>query len=242
MRRSCRLNILIVSAAFLTICVGESSVRAQPGGGRINSEAKPNTNTTPKTTTKPPPKSAPKETVRNPRPSGVVDRIDGKWWTTGNGFGDSEVIFTQDGSRVSGLINWADGRTGSVTGTLTAKKLTFNWTDSKGNGGSGWLELSWANFLGGPWHNQRVRDGSWTMNRIEGKWCLGGKRDRIRTVTHNASGKLTIVMEDGTEEEGHMEGPWLYLDSEFGHIKGDMIYKGNRVDFANGQFCTWCGR
>jgi len=180
--------------------------------------------------------------VRNTTPSGVVDRIDGKWWTTGNGFGDSEVIFTQDGSRVSGVINWADGRSGSVTGTLTGKKLTFNWTDSNGNGGSGWLELSWANFLGGPWHNQRVRDGSWTMNRIEGKWCLGGKRDRMRTVTHNASGKLTIVMEDGTEEEGHMEGPWLYLDSEFGPIKGDMIYKGNRVDFASGQFWTWCGR
>jgi len=172
----------------------------------------------------------------------VVDRIDGKWWTTGNGFGDSEVIFTQDGSRVSGVINWADGRTGSVTGTMANKRLTFNWSDSTGNGGSGWLELSWANFLGGPWHNQRVRDGSWTMNRIAGKWCLGGKRDRIRTVTHNANGKITIVTEDGTEDEGHMEGPWLYLDSEYGPIKGDMFYKGNRVDFANGQFWTWCGR
>jgi len=226
--------------AFM-ICVGQIAIQAQPGGGRINAEPKPSPKTTPKTTPKPEPGKPAKETVRTTT-SGGLDRIDGKWWTTGNGFGDSEVIFTQNGSRISGVINWADGRSGSVTGNLVAKRMTFNWSDGNGNGGAGWLELSWANFLGGPRHNQQVRDGSWTMNRIEGKWCLGGKRERLRVVTHNATGKLKIVTEDGTEEEGHMEGPWIYLDSEFGPIKGDMFYKGNRVDFANGQFWTWCGR
>src|SRR5258707_164607 len=149
-------SVLIFIAALLIVSAAQISVRAQPAGGRITNEPKPSTRTPAKTN--PTPKSPPRETPRTePRPtSGVLDRIDGKWWTTGNSFGDSEVIFTQDGSRVSGVINWADGRTGSVNGTLTGKRLQFTWTDSRGDGGSGWLELSWANFLGGPWHNQRV--------------------------------------------------------------------------------------
>jgi hypothetical protein len=234
-------NVLFRPLLFATVLslIGLVVAQAQPSGGRIKPAPEP----TPKTTSKTPPKtnSASKGSSAKTT-SNVVDRIEGKWWTTGNSFGDSEVVFTQNGSHVSGVINWADGRTGTVNGTLVNKRMQFSWADSRGDGGSGWLELSWANFLGGPWHNQRVRDGSWTLNRIEGKWCFGGKRDRMRTVTHNASGKLIIVMEDGTEEEGHLEGPWLFLHSAMGNIKGDMFYKGNRVDWANGQFWTWCGR
>jgi len=100
--------------------------------------------------------------------------IEGKWWTSGNGFGDSEVVFTQNGSNVSGVIRYADGRTGTVNGTMAGNRLQHTWTNSSGDGGTGWLELSWNNFLGGPWHNQKVRDGSWTLMRVEGKWCFGG--------------------------------------------------------------------
>lgn len=42
----------------------------------------------------------------------TLDRIDGKWWTTRNGFGDSEVVFSQNGSQIKGVIRYADGRTG----------------------------------------------------------------------------------------------------------------------------------
>jgi len=112
------------------------------------------------------------ENTRRPATQPVdVDRIDGKWWTTGNGFGDSEVVFTQNGPQVTGTIRYADGRNGALTGTLIGKRLKHTWTNSSGDGGSGWLELSWTNFLGGPWRNQRVRNGSWTLNRID--WSTG---------------------------------------------------------------------
>jgi hypothetical protein len=39
-----------------------------------------------------------------------------------------------------------------------------------------------------------------------------------------------------------MEGPYLFLDLDGQSIKGDMFYKGNRINFANGAFWTWCGR
>jgi len=35
-----------------------------------------------------------------------------------NDFGDSEVIFTQNGSSVSGVIHYADGRSGTINGTM----------------------------------------------------------------------------------------------------------------------------
>jgi hypothetical protein len=70
------------------------------------------------------------------------------------------------------------------------------------------------------WHNQRVRDGSWTVIRIEGKWCFGGSRTRIRTVSHNERGEVSSITEDGTRDSGHLDGPWLYLDSDVSPIKG----------------------
>ena len=211
--------------------VQTSSAQGEASGGRV-----------PTTTTTKPKETPPVKTPAQPKRSTTLDRIDGKWWTTGNDFGPSEVELTQNGASITGVIRWSDGRTGTVNGTMVGKRLQHTWTDSTGNGGSGWLELSWANFLGGPWHNQRVKDGSWTLNRIEGQWCLGGDRSRVRRVTHDPQGHLTITTEDGTREEGHMDGPWLYLDDEGQSIKGDMYYKGNRVNFANGAFWTWCGR
>jgi hypothetical protein len=172
----------------------------------------------------------------------TVDSIDGKWWTTGNGFGDSEVVFEQNGSRVSGIITYADGRTGTLTGTLVGKRLQHTWSNSNGEGGTGWLELSWNNFLGGPWHNQRVSNGSWTLSRIQGKWCFGGSRNRIRTVTHDARGRVLVITEDGSEDEGRLEGPLFYLDSDMGSIEGTMNFKNNRVDWSTGFYWTWCGR
>lgn len=127
-------------------------------------------------------------------------------------------------------------------GNPSGKRLQHSWTNSSGDGGAGWLELSWSNFLGGPWHNQRVRDGSWTLTRLEGKWCFGGSRSRIRTLTHNASGRITLIAEDGTGYDGRLEGPFIYLDSDLGSIEGTMNFKSNRVDWSSGFFWTWCGR
>ena len=210
---------------------------AQSGGGRVITPKPtvPKTPTAPKTT-EPKTPSVPK------RPVASLDRIDGKWWTTGNDFGACEVAFTQIGTDITGTIRWADGRTGTISGKFANKRLQHTWSDNNGNGGSGWLELSWANFLGGPWHNQRVKDGSWTMNRIEGQWCLEGNRGRPRRVTHDHQGHLTIVTEDGTRMGGEMQGPYFVLDNGEETLKGDMFYKGNKITFPNGAFWTWCGR
>jgi hypothetical protein len=168
--------------------------------------------------------------------------IEGKWWTSGNGFGDSEVILTQAGANVSGVINYADGRTGTIKGTMVGKRLQMTWTNSNGDGGSGWLELSWNNFLGGPWRSATVRDGSWTMMRVEGKWCFGGSRSRIRTVTHDARGRLSLIDEYNEPSGGYLAGPWIYLEDEGMRVKGEMDFRSNRVLWENGLFWTWCGR
>jgi hypothetical protein len=225
-----RPNHLRLPSSFFALFLLCGIAAAQAGGGRI-----PNTN-------KAKPEPTKTTTPKAPTRTGALDRIDGKWWTTGNDFGPSELILTQNGPTISGQINFSDGRTGALKGTLTGKRLHHTFTTSDGGGGSGWLELSWANFLGGSWRNQSVKDGSWTLNRIEGQWCFNGNRTRARRVTHDANGRLSIVTEDGTQEQGHMEGPWLFLDSNGQSIKGDMFYKGNRLDFASGFFWTWCGR
>jgi hypothetical protein len=221
---------LRLSTAVLFVVFAVTLVRGQdqPAGGKVSTEKRPGTSNTARPPTKPSRSQA--------------ERIDGKWWTTGNGFGDSEVILIQNGARISGVIRYADGRTGTVNGTLVGKRLRHSWTNSGGDGGTGWLELSWSNFLGGPWHNQTVRDGSWTMNRIEGRWCWGGSRDRILTVHHDATGQMLITSEQGVELRGHLQGPWLFLDLETGSVKGSMFYKGNRIDWANAEYWTWCGR
>jgi len=218
---------------------------AQAAGGKTSdAPSKTPTKTSPRTPAKSPAKSAPKVTAKPKAGSntGAVASIDGKWWTSGNGFGDSEVVFTQNGSTVSGVIRYADGRTGTVNGTMVGKRLQHSWTNSRGEGGTGWLELSWNNFLGGPWHNQKVRDGSWTLMRIEGKWCFGGSRSRIRTVTHDARGQVLSITEDGTRDDGRLEGPWIYLESDGMTIKGDMDFRANRLNWSTGFFWTWCGR
>jgi len=223
-RITLRLLLLILCAAINTFA------QTEPHGGTVpRPPTKPKESTTPKT-------------PAAPRRTGALDRIDGKWWTTGNGFGDSELILTQNGANITGVINWADGRTGTLNGTLVGKRLQHTWTSSNGDSGAGWLELSWANFLGGPWKNARVKDGSWTLNRIEGQWCLNGDQKRPRTVSHDAKGELSIVTEDGTRYGGNMEGPYLWLDNGGDRMKGDMFYKGNKLTFPNGSFWTWCGR
>jgi len=223
-RITLRLLLLILCAAINTFA------QTEPHGGTVpRPPTKPKESTTPKT-------------PAAPRRTGALDRIDGKWWTTGNGFGDSELILTQNGANITGVINWADGRTGTLNGTLVGKRLQHTWTSSNGDSGAGWLELSWANFLGGPWKNARVKDGSWTLNRIEGQWCLNGDRKRPRTVSHDAKGELSIVTEDGTRYGGNMEGPYFWLDNGTDRMKGDMFYKGNKLTFPNGSFWTWCGR
>ncbi len=233
-------NCLLV-AVVLTVLGLIAPAYAQPGGGKASdAAAKPATK--PTTTTAPKP-AKPATTPRSTTTRGAIASLDGKWWTSGNDFGDSEVVFTQNGSNVTGEIHYSDGRTGVINGTMVGKRLQHTWTNSAGDGGSGWLELSWNNFLGGPWHNARVRDGSWTLMRIDGKWCFSGSRDRIRTVTHNARGEVMVVTEDGTRDTGRLEGPWLYLTSDDGMtIKGEMDFRANRMNWSSGFFWTWCGR
>ncbi|HKO61877.1 MAG TPA: hypothetical protein VJV03_12015 [Pyrinomonadaceae bacterium] len=232
---------------LIILCFASAAAIAQPtaSGGTLPAGAGAATKTSTKTPTPAKSKNEARRNtpVRKPKAgSTAIATLDGKWWTTGNGFGDSQVVFTQSGNQVSGIIKYADGRTGSIQGTMVGKRLQHTWSNSSGDGGSGWLELSWSNFLGGPWRNQRVRDGSWTLRRIEGKWCFGGNRTRIRSVSHDERGRLSMITEDGSGESGRLEGPWIYLHGEFGDIRGETDYKGTRVNWSTGFFWTWCGR
>lgn len=233
---------LFMVTVFAVCTLLSATSFAQGGGKTTDTAAKPAT----KPATTPPAKpttSKPTTTTRNTTNRGAIASLDGKWWTSGNDFGDSEVVLRQNGTNVSGEIHYSDGRTGVINGTLLGKRLQHTWSNSAGQSGSGWLELSWNNFLGGAWHNASVRDGSWTMMRIEGKWCFGGSRDRIRTVTHNARGEVSVVTEDGTRDTGRLEGPWLYLSSDDGQtIKGEMDFHANRMNWSTGFFWSWCGR
>ena len=155
-------------------------------------------------------------------------------------FGASELSSRQ-ASRRDRRNRYSNGGTGTSADNVAATSITFS--DSSGREGSGWLELSWNNFLGGPWRNLRVRDGSWTLMRVEGKWCFGGSRNRIRTATHNARGDLFVITEDGTRNGGRLEGPWIFMTSDDGvTIKGDFDFRANRVNWSTGFFWTWCGR
>ena len=51
-----------------------------------------------------------------------------------------------------------------------------------------------------------------------------------------------MITEDGSGESGRLEGPWIHLHGDFGDIKGEMDYKGTRVNWSTGFFWTWCGR
>jgi hypothetical protein len=232
---------LIMSTMLVTVAVTSAqNSNQQPAGGGTTSEA-----TGPKKTTTPRPLAAtPKapSKVVSKSAAGVAEKIDGKWWTSGNDFGKSAIVFTQLGNEVTGQITYADGRTGNLTGVFTGKRLNYSWSNSAGDRGTGWLEQSWTNFLGGPWRGQRVKDGSWTMNRIEGNWCFGGLRTRVRKVTHNAQGDLRYVTEDGEPGEGHLDGPYIFLEDEGLSVKGEMYYKANRINFATGTYWNWCGR
>jgi len=229
--------------AAVTVCALFAAPAFTQGGKTSDTASKPVTK--PTTNSKKPPATVttkPKPVTRT-ADRGAVASLNGKWWTSGNDFGASEVILTQNGSSVTGEIHYADGRTGTVAGTMSGHRLQHTWSNSAGETGSGWLELSWNNFLGGPWHNQRVKNGSWTLMRVEGKWCFGGSRDRIRTVTHNAQGEMLTITEDGTRDSGRLDGPWVYLTSDDGMtIKGDMDFRANRLNWSSGFFWTWCGR
>lgn len=236
-----RITTSRLVAVLAVMILGLAPVSAQSGGGKTSGSSSDVPKTTTKKTT--PAKTSPKaSTGTKTNSTGTPASLDGKWWTSGNDFGDSEVVFTQNGSNVSGVIRYADGRTGTINGTMAGHRLQHTWSNSSGEGGSGWLELSWNNFLGGPWHNQKVRDGSWTLMRIEGNWCFSGSRSRIRKVTHNARGEVSMVTEDGSQENGRLEGPWIYLESDGMTIKGEMDFRANRLNWSSGFFWTWCGR
>jgi len=252
-RRRLITSAALIFAAALGVCAQSSQGGSQnqqgPAGGKTSDDAaarktvpKPATAGGKKPKTKPASAAGTAPKAATTSPTTGVDGIDGKWWTTGNDFGTSEVFFGRNGTLVSGAIMYADGRTGTFSGVIAGKRINFNWTNSSGDHGTGWLEQSWNNFLGGSYTNQKGASGSWTLSRIAGNWCFGGSRDRIRKVSHGSRGQLFFVTEDGGEEAGHLEGPWIFLHGEFGDIKGTMNYKANRVDFASGTYWTWCGR
>lgn len=229
--------IMLALVISLTAGTLAQNNNQQPSGGRTTSEPIKPTRTT---------KSATSRSTKPKAPAAsrsTAERIDGKWWTSGNDFGKSAVVFAQNGNSVTGQITYADGRTGNISGSFVGKRLNFSWSNSAGDRGTGWLEQSWTNFLGGPWRGQRITNGSWTLNRIEGNWCFGGLRSRMRKVTHNAGGELRYVTEDGEVQGGHLEGPYIILEDEGLSVKGEMYYKANRINFtATGTYWTWCGR
>ena len=147
----CGSGRLFLWAAALVLSLAFNAFGQPAGGKTTGSGATSNSNANTRTTpAKPKPKPA---TSTNSRTSGVPASIGGKWWTSGNDFGASEVDFTQSGAGVTGVIRYSDGGTGTVSGTMAAKRLQFTFADANGRTGSGWLELSWNNFLGGPWRN-----------------------------------------------------------------------------------------
>lgn len=231
----------LLSFLVVIVLVAAGDLPAQPAGGKTTTTEAKSKTTSRSTTTKPTKPATPASS--NKRTNTAPANIEGKWWTSGNDFGASAVVLTQSGASVTGTIQYANGGTGTVNGTMVGKRLQFTFADTNGRTGSGWLELSWNNFLGGPWRNASVRDGSWTLMRVEGNWCFGGSRNRIRTVAHNQHGEMFSTAEDGTQSTGRLEGPWIYLTSDDGiTIKGDFDFRANRVNWSTGFFWTWCGR
>jgi hypothetical protein len=53
---------------------------------------------------------------------------------------------------------------------------------------------------------------------------------------------MFVVTEDDSQDEGRLEGPLFFLDSDFGSIQGTMNFRNNRVDWSTGFFWAWCGR
>lgn len=249
MKRTHRFLVLILAPVLvgcgmvMTWAQSGNSNQQPAGGGTTSEAATPKGSPTNKAAKPKSPANVPKASATAAKSQSVTaEKIDGKWWTSGNDFGKSAVVFTQAGNNVSAQISYADGRTGNLTGVFVGKRLNYSWTNSAGDQGTGWLEQSWSNFLGGSWRGQRIQNGSWTLNRIEGNWCFGGSRSRIRKVTHNSQGNLRFETEDGDVEEGHLDGPYIFLDDESESIRGTMYYKANRIDFASGTYWTWCGR
>ncbi|HXD30803.1 MAG TPA: hypothetical protein VN643_06795 [Pyrinomonadaceae bacterium] len=242
-RCSIAVSIMVVFCCGLALAQNTNK-SPDPAGGKTSDGAAPSkTKPKPAVTTTKATKARP--VTANPKPapraSAGMDSINGKWWTTGNDFDTSELLLEQHGNLISGAIMYADGRTGTFSGVLSGKRINFNWANSAGDRGTGWLEHSWNNFLGGSYRNQKGGTGSWTLSRIAGNWCLGGSRNRIRKVNHGSRGQLFFVTEDGGKEAGHLEGPFIFLHGDFGDVKGIMNFQSNRVDFATGTFWTWCG-
>src|SRR5438552_3895114 len=126
-----RTILRLFAAVSLLIFAFAMGAVAQPAGGKT-SDTRPATETksTPKTPTKSPGKSVSKG-VTNPRPAsnnGQPASLNGKWWTSGNDFGASEVVFTQNGASVSGVIHYADGRTGTIKGAMDFRANRLNWS------------------------------------------------------------------------------------------------------------------
>jgi hypothetical protein len=242
-----RRALAITASLFFVVIFGawtnaQDQDKLEPTGGRLSETKPPGKTIAPRPAKRSSKRSS--TTVHSPAaqsPVGPMESIEGKWWTTGENFGASQVYFTLDGTSVSGVITYADGRTGTLTGVLSGKRLNFNWSTIVGERGTGWLEQSWNNFMSGTFHNEAGVSGSWTLSRINGNWCLGGSRSRIRKVTHNGRGQLWFLTEDSGIEVGHLEGPFVFLHGEFGNVKGTMNYKANRVDFATGAYWIWCG-
>ena len=228
-------RILLIVFSLITIAT-PAFAQSGAAGGRLPSTPKP------KATPEAADPNATKTTTNRSRQPAGLDRIDGKWLTTGNDFGTSELVLTQSGGNVTGIINFADGQTGSLTGTLVGKRLRHTFTTSAGESGSGWLELSWPQFLGGAYKSPRVRDGSWTLSRIEGNWCVNGDRTRVRRLTHDSQGRFAATTEDGGQETGYLNG-YLFLNTPAGPVQGNTMYdRRYRVEWANGTVWTWCGR
>ena len=233
------IALIILAAASAS---GQTPDQQKPFGGRLPEE----TPVKKVKTRSPATRSKSSAGVRSSKsadapPAGPVDSIDGKWWTSDSHFGTSQVFFTREGTSVTGVITYADGRTGEMNGSLAGRRINFSWASSSGDRGTGWLEQTWNNLLAGSYQNQGGKSGSWALSRINGNWCLGGSRNIIRQVTHNARGQVFFLSADSGQEVGHLAGPSIFLHGQFGNIKGTVSHKANRVDFTTGAFWTWCG-
>ena len=108
--------ILLLCSLIVGCTMFAAPAYAQPGGGKTaETTPKPPAKTTTNPSTKPA-TTSPKVTTspKTGTARAQAASIEGKWWTSGNDFGASEMVFTQSGSSVTGEIHYADGRTGTT--------------------------------------------------------------------------------------------------------------------------------
>ena len=200
---------------------------AQPGGGKTTETTpKPPAKTTTNTSTKPA-TTSPKVTTtpKTGTSRGQAASIEGNGGPAETTLALQKSSSPKTDRRLPGEIRYADGRTGTLTGTMAGKRLQNTWTNSAGE----------RERLAGAELEQLSRRS--VEQSKSARWLVDDDADRRQMVfvaaaaiafapspTTRAARSLSVT-EDGTRNDGRLDGPWLYLDSGDGMtIKGEMDF------------------